>query len=153
VQDFGRRWDVYPVVINGEAGSTDDGVLNIHVYGEWNEARLRIAQSDWSGWQPFALPLQWELKAAAGEYSIEVEMRTESKTASATDTIYLTQNTAEPQLNPLPDSLTFHYNSSTATISPGLHTIQPLAAAGDSNYSWQVTTDLSITHISAVVKI
>ena len=34
VQDFGRRRNVYPAVIDGDADTTDDGTLTIHVYGD-----------------------------------------------------------------------------------------------------------------------
>ncbi len=148
VQDFGRRWDIYPVILNGDAATTDDGLLKIHIYGEWDEARLRIDQGDWSAWQPFALPLEWALKATVGEHSVTVEMRTESATASASDTIYLTQNTAEPQLNALPDSLFFVYNLVDDTISPQGYSIQPLAVAADSGYTWRVTTNAPWLNIS-----
>lgn len=141
VQDFGRRLDVYPVIINGETPTTDDGILTIHIYGEWNDVRLRVDQGEWSDWQPFALPLQWQLKAPAGEHRVEVEMRTESTGASASDTIYLTQDTAEPELNALPDSITFYYDPDDETASPDLYTIQPLAAAATPAYSWQVVAD------------
>lgn len=148
VQDFGRRLDVYPAIINGEAATTDDGILSIHVYGEWNEIRLRVDQGEWSDWQPFAQPLQWQLKAAAGEHTIEVEMRTESKSANASDTIHLTQDTAEPELNALPDSITFYYDPEDETAPPDRYTIQPLAVGGDPDYSWQVVADVPWLNIS-----
>ncbi|RLT44672.1 MAG: hypothetical protein DWI57_02810 [Chloroflexi bacterium] len=143
VQDFGRRKNVYPVVINSDNETSDDGSLTIYVYGDWEETRLRVDQSDWSGWQPFALPMHWQLKAAAGQHSVEIEMRSANASATASDSIYLSHSTAEPELNTLPDSLTFTYDPATETIAPGLYTIQPLAAGGDAAYIWQVAVDAS----------
>ena len=141
VQDFGRRQNVYPVVINGDAGSTDDGSLTIHIYGEWDDVRLRVDQREWAAWQPFASTLNWQLKATAGEHTVEMEMRNASESATASDSIYLAQSTAEPELNALPDALTFFYNPSADNVSPGGYTIQPLAVGGDPAYTWQVSVD------------
>ncbi|MBI3959471.1 MAG: hypothetical protein HY328_11750 [Chloroflexi bacterium] len=148
VQDFGRRQNVYPVVINSDNETSDDGALTIHIYGAWDDVRLRIDQDEWAAWQPFASSLQWQLKAAAGQYTVEIEMRNATESATASDSIYLSQSTAEPDLNALPDTLTFTYDPTTDNISPGMHTIQPLAAGGDPAYTWQVAVDepwLSVT--------
>jgi uncharacterized protein YkwD len=148
VQDFGRRRDVYPVVINGDAAITDDGALTIHTYGTWDNLRVRIDQDEWSPWQPFAVPLAWQLKARVGTHTVEVEMRNATESATASDSIYLSQHTAEPELNQLPDTLTFFYNSTLGSVSPSVHSIQPLAFGGDPSYLWQVAKDASWLHIS-----
>lgn len=148
VQDFGRRPNVYPVVINGEAETTDDGTLTIHIFGDWDELRMRVDGGEWPAWKPFVSPLSWQLKAAPGVHSVEIEMRSASASASGSDQITLTQNTAEPELNVLPDTLTFFYNPDADNVSPGYYTIQPLAAGGDPNYTWQVVANatwLSVT--------
>lgn len=141
VQDFGRRNNVFPVIINGEAPNTDDGNLTIHIYGEWEEVRLRVDENQWSDWQPFAPSIQWELKAAAGVHTVQVEMRSATAGATASDSINLTQDTLEPALNSLPDALTFTYDPNAGAVTPGFHTIQPLAAVYQSGYSWQIAVD------------
>jgi len=147
-QDFGRRQNVYPVVINGDSESTDDGVLTIHAYGSWEDVRLRIDQKEWSEWQTFTTPLGWQLKAAAGQHTVELEMRDGEKSVTASDSIYLSQNTATPELNALPNALTFYYNPETETVSPGFQTIQPLASGGDPNYIWQVAVNVSWLNVT-----
>jgi len=148
VQDFGRRQDVYPVVINSDAVTSSDGALILHIYGEWDDLRIRVDQGEWSAWQPFAVPLAWQLKAHAGAHTVEVEMRSATKNATASDSIYLSQNTAEPELNRLPDALTFFYNTTLESVLPGTHTIQPLAVGGDPSYIWRATSDAAWLTIS-----
>lgn len=148
VQDFGRRSGVYPVVINGENETTADGNLTLHLYGSWENVRLRVDQNDWSDWQSFAPAMVLQLKAAQGTHTVEVEMRSATESATASDTIYLSQNTAEPALNNLPDALTFFYDPAKGTLSPGFHTIQPLAAQGDPSFGWQVLADQAWLGIS-----
>lgn len=143
VQDFGRRHNVYPAIINGEAPTTDDGKLTIHIYGEWDEVRLRIAGGEWSGWQTFSASIDWELKARAGTHTVELEMRSATANASASDDIHLTQDTIQPELNPQPDELTFVYDPEQGAVTPGFHTIQPLAAATEPGYTWQIAVDAS----------
>lgn len=143
VQDFGRRSGVYPAVINGEDPTTDDGQLRIHLYGEWESLRLRVNQNEWSEWQPFAPLIEMALKEPIGFHTVAVEMRTATQSAVAEDSIYLAQNTAEPELNDLPDALTFAYSPTEGLILPDVHTIQPLAAQSDSSFAWQVTADQS----------
>lgn len=141
VQDFGRRHNVYPVVINGDAAATEDGALTVHIYGEWDDIRLRVDQGEWSPWQPFVASLAWQLKAGIGTHNLEVEMRNATESAAASDSIYLAQNTAEPELNRLPDALTFFYNTTLDSLLPNVHMIQPLAPGADPSYFWQTTTD------------
>lgn len=141
VQDFGRRQGVYPVVINSDAPATDDGKLTIHIYGSWEQVRLRVDQGGWSDWQPFAASMQWDLKAAAGLHTVEVEMLGGGVSVVAGDTIHLNHSTAQPELNALPDQLTFYYNTADENLAPGVHNIQPLASPADPAYSWHVSVD------------
>lgn len=143
VQDFGRRHNVYPAVINGEAPSTDNGKLTIHIYGAWEQVRVRIAGGEWSDWLAFAPSIEWELKARAGTHTVELEMRSATANASASDTIHLTQDTIQPELGPQPDELTFVYDPDQGAVTPGFHTIQPLAAATEPGYTWQIAVDAS----------
>lgn len=141
VQDFGRRQGVYPVVINSDASATDDGALTIHIYGSWEQVRLRVDEGVWSDWQPFAASLQWQLKAAAGLHTIEVEMLGGGVSVVASDSIHLNNSTAQPELNALPDQLTFYYSTTDENLTPGVHNIQPLASPADPTYSWHVSVD------------
>jgi uncharacterized protein YkwD len=51
VQDFGRRSDTYPVVIDDEAASTDDRLVDLYVYGSWSEIRIRNDGEAFSPWR------------------------------------------------------------------------------------------------------
>lgn len=87
MQDFGRRSGVYPVVINGEAASTDLPIVSLYVYGNWSEMRLRAGDGLWSDWQPFQNRVQWALTGTLGEKTMWVEMRSGGQTATSRDTI------------------------------------------------------------------
>jgi len=89
VQDFGRRSDTYPVVINDEAASTDDRLVRLYVYGSWSEIRLRNDGETFSPWQPFTPAPAWTLADVDGPRTVDVEMRSGSTTVAASDTIAL----------------------------------------------------------------
>ncbi|MCD6518626.1 MAG: hypothetical protein J7M05_01700, partial [Anaerolineae bacterium] len=67
VQDFGKREGVYPLIINGEAATTDSQKVSLYIYGEWNEVRLRNDDGPWTEWQPFQQTITWTLPAQVGE--------------------------------------------------------------------------------------
>ena len=135
VQDFGRREGVYPVIINGEAPQTDNGQLNLYVYGSWEKVRLQLDGGEWSEWQPFQNNLTWQISAPAGEHAVTVEMQSGNKTATASDTIVLTQDTA-PDLSHLPTSISFVYNRSADITTPDRYELTPLESG--SGFTWQV---------------
>jgi uncharacterized protein YkwD len=89
VQDFGRRRGVYPVVINDEAGSTDRPLVDLYLYGRWNELRLRNDSEPFSDWQPFSSTVAWSLPEVEGLRTVSVEMRKGSTLVAASDTIEL----------------------------------------------------------------
>jgi len=89
VQDFGRRREIYPVVINDEAASTDSRFVNLYVYGSWSEIRIRNDGEAFSPWQPFTSTREWTLANLDGLRTVSVEMRSGSTTVTASDTIAL----------------------------------------------------------------
>ena len=135
VQDFGRREGVYPIIINGEAPQTDNGELNLYIYGSWENVRLQLDGGDWSEWQPFQNSLTWQISAPAGEHAVTVEMQSGTETATASDTIVLTQDTA-PDLSHLPQSISFVYNVPDDLTTPERYELTPLTS--DSGFTWQV---------------
>jgi uncharacterized protein YkwD len=94
VQDFGRRPDVYPVVIDGEADKTNTRQVSLYIYGKdiWTEMRLRNDGGEWGNWQPFQERLVWTLAAGKGMHTVSVELRSGIQTSSSDDSIYLTQD-------------------------------------------------------------
>jgi uncharacterized protein YkwD len=90
VQDFGRSPNVYPLIINQEAASTNLLQVNLFIYGQgvWNEIRLRNDSDGWTNWQPFQQWLSWTMPASAGVHTVSAEMRNSSgSTAASSDTI------------------------------------------------------------------
>jgi uncharacterized protein YkwD len=96
VQDFGQQRDVYPVIINCEATTTDTPRATLYVHGEgWaQEMRLSNDGITWTDWQPFQSLLYWELsEGTRGLRTVFVELRQGSTVRSASDTIELTVDT------------------------------------------------------------
>ncbi len=98
-QNFGRRNDVYPVVINGEAAETDTRDVNLYVYGAgWaTDMRLKNESGTWSSWEPYLSNKLWELSSGNGVKQVDVELRNISNMVlTASDTIALTMPCAVP---------------------------------------------------------
>jgi uncharacterized protein YkwD len=102
-QDFGRRRTAYPLVINREAAVTSSPNVQLYVYDTWAEIRLRNENGGFGPWQPFTNNLSWTLSPGpAGPRTVYAEMRNGTRTASASDEIFL--NAAAP--TPTPGSTT-----------------------------------------------
>jgi uncharacterized protein YkwD len=140
VQDFGRRRDVYPIVINREAATTDSVSVSLYIYGAgtWSEMRLRNDDGSWTAWQPFQSTLSWTLNGQAGERTVWVELRDGSQTTLSSDTITLSQSA--PSL-----SLSTHSLSFLAELGGG--GTRPASAAftvsntGGGSLSWTASDD------------
>ncbi len=89
VEDFGRRGDSFPVVIDGEARRTPTRDVRLHVYGSWREMRLRNDDDPFGPWCTFASDVDWRLADGAGPHTVTVEMRDGRTLATASDTIRL----------------------------------------------------------------
>ncbi len=87
VQDFGRRDGVFPVVIAGEKASTRGARVSVHLYGSWQEMRLRNDEGGSSAWRSFESDFEWSLGAKPGLRTLTVELRDERRTARSSDTI------------------------------------------------------------------
>jgi len=99
VQDFGRRAQVYPLVINADAASSHSLHVNLYVYGLWDQMRLRNDSGAWSAWMAFQPSLVWALTPAPGLHTVSVELRKGVQTASSSDTIFLEVTTVpQPQV-------------------------------------------------------
>lgn len=91
-QDFGRRSDVYPVVIDREAFSTSGVDVDLYVYGTgWaQEMRFRNSSSGtFTAWEPFAPDKPWTLGSCGGVKTVIAEIRNGSLVRSAIDSIVL----------------------------------------------------------------
>jgi uncharacterized protein YkwD len=92
VLDFGRRQDVYPVVVDREASRTESGDITVYAYGDWEEMRLRVDDGPWSAWQPFQAAFTWRLTGEEGTHTVWVERRRGYQGALAGDDIYLARD-------------------------------------------------------------
>lgn len=93
VQDFGRRSNVYPLVINDEAAATRNRSVTLYVYGSWTEMRLKNDQEAFGAWVPFSNTVPWTLANVSGERTVTVEVRSGATTRSSSDTIALSPST------------------------------------------------------------
>jgi len=92
-QNFGRRSNVYPIVVNREAYQTDSHWVDLYVYGEGFAQNMRFANENepWSQWQPYNPNVTWTLSAADGTKEVFVEIQNGSGSVlGASDTIELT---------------------------------------------------------------
>lgn len=95
VQNLGVRAESFPIIINREAQQTASPVVQLYIYGEWQQMRLRNNDGSWSEWQEFHSETTWTLDNTPGEQWVEVELKNDTLTVTARDTILLT-TTATP---------------------------------------------------------
>ncbi len=75
-QDFGRRKNVLPVIINREAYVTGRREVSLYLYGTgWAQSvRLRNENGLWSPWLPFTPDMSWALSSGDGLKTVTVEL-------------------------------------------------------------------------------
>jgi uncharacterized protein YkwD len=119
VQDFGRREGVYPLVINHEAALTETRTVDLYIYGDWQEMRLRNDDGAWSEWRTFQNRLSWMLNTGTGERQVQVELRSMSGlTALSSDSIFLSGINTQSSLSDLPGTINFIYSKSQDRLYP-----------------------------------
>ena len=91
VQEFGSRFDTFPVVINGEAGETESSHVSLYLYGAGWAYELRLSNDGdtWSEWQSYRPEIAWELEPGRGERTVYVELRRGNVIREAQDTIFV----------------------------------------------------------------
>ncbi len=103
-QNFGARYNVYPLVINREAYKTQSPLVDLYIYGAgWaTEMRMKNETASWGGWQPFSTHVSnWELSLGNGLKEVFVEIRNASGTVvTAGDTILLEGTLPPPTPSP-----------------------------------------------------
>ncbi len=139
-QDFGRRSQVYPLVINREAASTATRHVSLYIYGSWSEMRLRNDSGAWTDWQPFQTQSSWTLGGGVGIRSVTAELRKSGETATSSDTINLTTDDGTPALGGLPEEIHFLYSLPDQRPTPAFHHVSPRNVGGPDALTWTVTT-------------
>jgi uncharacterized protein YkwD len=139
-QDFGRRFGVYPIVINNEARETESRDVSLYIYGAgvWTEMRLRNDNGSWTDWQPFQTTLDWMLGGGRGDHTVWVEMRDGGDSTVSSDDIYLD---ADPELGNLPDALGFAYSIPEEALLFDDYQATPLDVGSGGPLTWTVTTE------------
>lgn len=91
VQNFGRRTNVYPVVIDREAAETDSTTVDLYVYGEGWAVDMCFSNdgSTWSAWEPYVADKEWTLSSGNGEKTVHARIRNGVTVREASDTILL----------------------------------------------------------------
>lgn len=138
VQDFGRRSDHFPLIINEDAAETTSRDVSLHIYGDWQEMRLRNDEDPWPAWRPFQTSLDWKVGGGVGEHTIWVELRDEHRTAMSSDAIYLA---SAPTLGGLSDSVQFAYVISRHELVPWIHQEAVLNVTTQDTLTWSVSTE------------
>jgi uncharacterized protein YkwD len=139
VQDFGRRNNVYPLIINREAATTDSRDVSLYVYGDWQEIRLRNEDDPWTDWGLFQTIMDWTLNSGQGEHVVRAEMRSGADSAATSDTVYLT--VSPPVLGSLPAALQFTYSIPDERLSPASHRVAPQNIGNEDLLAWRLTTE------------
>jgi len=104
-QDFGRRPDSYPVVIEREAYETADCVVDLYVYGAGSGSEVRLSNDgvSWSAWESLATNRTWTLAGVAGGIAtVYAQLRISGMELASSDQIHLGANCGgAPGLMPL----------------------------------------------------
>ncbi len=135
-QDFGRRANVYPLVIQREYSRTATPAVSVFIYGNWQQMRLRNDAGPWSAWQPFYSTFTWQLNWVQGTRQLCAEVQSGSQTMTTCDTIELT--TSAPALLAQPAQVSFVYVLSTGQRFPQTASLSLTTNPPDQALSWQV---------------
>jgi uncharacterized protein YkwD len=137
-QDFGKRDGHYPLIIEMDAASTTSQEVEIFIYGEWDEVRLRNETGEWSPWQSFQNSFTWSLSGQEGEKEVFAEMRTSTAQAESSGAIFY--ETSEPVLGNLPDKISFVYSHSLGTFTPAEYSVIPENISSSDILFWSLSS-------------
>jgi hypothetical protein len=129
--DFGARNAVYPVVINGEAWSTNSAYVQLYVYGPADQMRFRNAGGAWSDWMTYQPSKAWTLSADGGSPAVVYAQVKQGPTVlESSDSIHI----LPPEVSP-DHAVYFSVQASEPTIPVeyGTHI--------DSPGNWSATAD------------
>jgi uncharacterized protein YkwD len=89
VQNFGRTDGRYPLILDGERAFTTSPTVDVYIYGDWDEMRIRVNDSEWSDWMPFNNSFRWNLPNEAGLHTVTANLRGYYNFVTTSDTIEL----------------------------------------------------------------
>lgn len=107
VQELGARYEVQPLIINGEAAKTGSPLVHLYIYGEDWARQMRFSQDGehWTEWEPYQPHRSWNLPPQDGRHTLYVELRNGSTTQVASDSIELVMDRQKVAIT-LPRSIT-----------------------------------------------
>lgn len=152
-QNFGRRDNVMPVVINREAYETTTREVDLYMYGDgWAESmRFRNEGGSWSSWQAYAENTTWTLSSGNGQKTVEAEISSGANGSgtvrTASDTIMLNEEFTGPELSASPHALSFVGNSAdNPTI---MTTTLTISNVGDELLTWSLSEGPDVAWLAA----
>jgi uncharacterized protein YkwD len=95
VQDFGKRADTFPLIINLEAAQTRSPDVKLYIYGDKWAKSMRFSGNGatWTDWEPYRADREWKLNAQAGKQTVFVELNNGVETRRSSATIELVNPT------------------------------------------------------------
>jgi uncharacterized protein YkwD len=90
-QDFARKSDVYPVVINREAYSTTTPIVSLYVYGcDWaTQMRFSNDGTNWSDWETCNPDKSWTLAGVGGLNTVYCQITDGTTAYTNSDDVYI----------------------------------------------------------------
>ena len=89
VQEFGRRTEIHPLIVNLDDEATPEEKVSLHIHGEgWaKEMRLRCDDTGWTEWKLFCNLCPWKLCNTKKKHLIQVELRSGDEVRQSEATI------------------------------------------------------------------
>lgn len=93
-QDFGARWEIFPVVIEREEFATSSSTVNLYIYGaSWATQMMISNSSDFAGasWEAPAANRTWDLGSGVGVKTVYVRLTNGSMQTTYSDSIVVVE--------------------------------------------------------------
>ena len=89
VQEFGRRLEIHPLIINLDDESTPEEKVNLHIHGEgWaKQMRFRCDDTEWTEWKLYSNLCPWKLCNTKKKHLIQVELKSGDEVRQSEATI------------------------------------------------------------------
>jgi len=164
VMDLGRRYNIYPIIINQEEEVVSTSQVELFKYTSsgYNEIRLKVNNGSWNNWQPVSNIIEYNTNATqSGNYTLYSEMRNAAgNILSSSDDVILeltgeTGSTGTSSVNGVTIKvkaiLQGAYNNTTQNMSTSLRNNNLLPLNQPFNRPpWNYTGTESVTNVSAI---
>jgi uncharacterized protein YkwD len=144
VQNFGRRRDEYPVIINSEAYSTTNTAVQLYVYAPGDALQMRFSNdgATWSLWQSYATAAAWTLAGGeSGVRTVHAQVDTGAQIYQASDDInYVSTAPPDPILHVEPTHLIFLAEHGSTACLPATAALY-ISNTGGGTLDWDAVED------------